>query len=380
MSPASDKRDYYDVLGVPKNAEPDAIKRAYRKIALRYHPDKNPGNDEAEERFKEAAEAYEVLSDTEKRERYDRFGFAGVGGQGRQFQSFEDIFSAFGDIFGGGGGGGGIFEQFFGGGRRQGAARGRGAHLKVDLEVTLDEVREGTRKTIEITRNEICAKCRGTGAKQGTRPVRCTECGGRGEIVRSQGFFALRSTCPRCHGQGEMIEAPCEDCGGSGRRPEKRQITVKIPAGVHHGMQLRIQGEGESGMRGGARGDLFCEIIVRKHPLFKRDGDNLLLEVPIGFATAALGGEVEVPTLKGKSMLKIPGGTQSGSLLRMKGMGLPRLDGYGQGDQYVRAVVEVPTKLDTEQEEILRRYAALEEQNVSTGRRGFLDKVRELFG
>ena len=183
MSPASDKRDYYEVLGVPKNAEPDGIKRAYRKIALRYHPDKNPGNDEAEERFKEAAEAYEVLSDTEKRERYDRFGLAGVGGQGRQFESFEDIFSAFGDIFGGGGGGGGIFEQFFGGGRRQGATRGRGAHLKVDLEVTLDEVREGTRKTIEITRNEICAKCRGTGAKQGTRPVRCTECGGRGALA-----------------------------------------------------------------------------------------------------------------------------------------------------------------------------------------------------
>ncbi len=378
MSPASDKRDYYEVLGVPKNSEPDAVKRAYRKIALRYHPDKNPGNREAEERFKEAAEAYEVLSDTEKRERYDRFGFAGVGGQGRQFQSFEEVFSAFGDIFGGGGS---IFEEFFGGGRRgQRTGRGRGAHLKVDLEVTLAEVREGTRKTIEITRNEVCATCRGTGAKQGTRPVRCTECGGRGEIVRSQGFFALRSTCPRCHGQGEMIESPCGDCRGSGRRPEKRQITVKIPAGVHHGMQLRIQGEGESGMRGGARGDLFCEIIVHKHPLFKRDGDNLLLEVPIGFATAALGGEIEVPTLKGKSTLKIPRGTQSGSLLRMKGMGLPRLDGYGQGDQYVRAVVEVPTKLDTEQEEVLRRYAALEEQNVSTGRRGFLDKVRELFG
>ncbi len=377
MSPASDKRDYYEVLGVPKNAEPDGIKRAYRKIALRYHPDKNPGNQEAEERFKDAAEAYEVLSDTEKRERYDRFGFAGVGGQGRQFTSFEEVFSAFGDIFGGGGS---IFEEFFGGGRRgQRAGRGRGAHLKVDLEVTLAEVGEGTRKTIEITRNEVCATCRGTGAKQGTRPVRCTECGGRGEIVRSQGFFAMRSTCPRCHGTGEVIESPCGECGGRGRRPEKREITVNIPPGVGHGTPLRVSGEGEAGPRGGSRGDLFCEIHVKRHPFFVRHGDDLLLEMPIGFAQAALGAEIEVPTLQGKSRLKIPRGTASGTQLRMRGMGVPSLDGYGVGDQLVRVVVEVPTKLDKEHEEVLRRYAELEEQNVGAKRRSFLDKVRELF-
>jgi molecular chaperone DnaJ len=379
--PASGKRDYYDVLGIPKNADDAAIKRAYRKIALKYHPDKNPGNREAEENFKEAAEAYEVLSDPQKRNAYDRFGHAGVGGGGPHFTSVEDIFSAFGDIFGGRGGS--IFEDLFGGafggGRRGGAARNRGAHLKVDLDISLEDVLNGVKKTIEIQRNETCGECGGSGAQAGTRPAGCTQCGGRGFVVQQQGFFAMRTTCPRCRGTGEIIENPCRACGGAGRAPKNREVTVTIPPGVEDGMQLRLSGEGETGHRGGPRGDLYVEVHVRPHSLFRRGGDDVLLEVPIGFAQAALGAEIEVPTLKGKSNLTIPRGTQSGTTLRMKGLGLPRLDGYGVGNQLVRIVVEVPTKLDKEHEELLRRYAELEQRSVGTRQKSFWDKVREIF-
>ena len=380
MSSRTDKRDYYEVLGVPKNSESDAIKRAYRKIALRYHPDKNPGNKDAEESFKEAAEAYEVLSHEEKRASYDRFGHAGVG-NGPQFGSMEDIFSAFGDLFGGGrggGGGGGIFEEIFGGGRAR-AQRSTGAHLKVDLEITLEDVRTGTKKTIEIKRNETCGDCRGSGAKKGTSASRCPDCGGRGQIVRNQGFFALRTTCPRCRGHGEVIDSPCPGCQGSGRVPESREVTVKIPPGVESGMQLRLSGEGEAGPRGGVRGDLFCEIHIRPHQLFRRSNDDILLEVPIGFTQATLGTKIEVPTLQGRSDLNVPKGTQPGTVLRMKGQGLPRLDGYGVGNQLVRIVVEVPTKLNEEQETLLRSYAELEALHVGHRQRGFWDKVKELF-
>ncbi len=377
MSPAAGKRDYYEILGVPKNADADAIKRAYRKIALRDHPDKNPGNKEAEERFKESAEAYEILSDPEKRAAYDRFGHAGVGGGGPQFTSVEDIFGAFGDIFGGRGGGS-VFEDLFGGGRSQRGRQG-GAHLKVDIEISLDEVRSGAKKTIEIQRNESCKQCHGSGAKAGTSPKRCPDCGGHGHIVRSQGFFAMRSTCPRCHGTGEVIDAPCARCGGSGKVPESRQVTVTIPPGVDSGMQLRLSGEGEAGPRGGGRGDLFCEIHVAPHPLLRRQGEDLLLDLPIGYAQAALGTELEVPTLQGRSKLTIPAGTQPGTVLRMRGQGLPRLDGYGVGHQLVRVQIEVPTRLTGEQVELLKRYAEMEEQQVGSRQRGFWDKVREIF-
>jgi len=378
--PASGKRDYYEVLGVPKNADPDTIKRAYRKIALKYHPDKNPGNREAEENFKEAAEAYEVLSDTEKRSAYDRFGHAGVGGGGPQFSSVEDIFGAFGEIFGAGRGGGSIFEDLFGGARRGGGGgRGRGSHLKVDLSLTLEEVFKGVKKTIEITRNENCPDCRGSGAAPGTTASKCPDCGGRGEIVRSQGFFAMRTTCPRCRGAGEVIDKPCGKCGGSGRVPEKKNVTVTIPPGVEDGMQLRLSGEGEAGPRGGPRGDLYCEVHVRQHKLFQRRGDDILLEVPIGYAQAALGAEIEVPTLQGKSTLQVPRGTQPMTMLRMRGQGLPRLDGYGVGDQLVRVAVEVPAKVDEETEKLLRRLAEKEKQQVGTRQKGFWDKVREIF-
>ncbi len=380
MNPGTDKRDYYEVLGVPKNAEADAIKRAYRKIALRHHPDKNPGNKGAEERFKEAAEAYEVLSDKAKRDRYDRFGHAGVGGTGRQFGSMEDIFSAFGDIFGGGrGGGGSIFEQFFSGGRGTRQQRSGGADLQVSLEITLEEVRTGVKKKIEINRNEHCEDCRGTGAEAGTTPKICPDCKGRGQIIRSQGFFAMRSTCPRCHGIGEVIDTPCPNCNGGGRVPKTREVTVTIPAGVEDSMQLRLTGEGEAGRRGGVRGDLYCVIHIKPHLLFHRDGDDILLEVPIGFAQAALGTDIEVPTLSGKSKLTVPVGTQPGTVLRMRGIGLPRLDGYGVGSQMVRIQVEVPQKLDKEQEDLLRKYAEMEKQNVGIKQTSFWKKVREIF-
>jgi len=385
VKPGTEKRDYYEVLGVPKNAEDAAVKGAYRKIALRFHPDKNPGNKEAEERFKEAAEAYEVLSDSEKRDRYDRFGHAGVGGAGRQFTSMEDIFSAFGDIFGGfggraghGGGGGSIFEEFFGGGRAR-SQRGGGADLQVGLEITLEEVRAGVKKKIEINRNESCPDCRGSGAKTGTRPRSCDDCRGSGQIVRSQGFFSMRSTCPRCHGMGEVIDTPCPGCKGNGRVPQRREVTVTIPPGVEHGMQLRLSGEGEAGRRGSVRGDLYCVVQVLQHPLFERHGDDVLLDVPIGFAQAGLGTEIEVPTLQGKTKLSVPKGTQPGTVLRMRGMGLPRLDGYGVGNQLVRIIVEVPTKLAKEQEELLKRYAEIEKQNVGVKQKSFWNKVREIF-
>jgi len=380
MSPVSDKRDYYEVLGVPKNAEPEEIKKAYRRIALKYHPDKNPGDKEAEEIFKEAAEAYEILSDKETRAQYDRFGHAGVGGA-PHFGSVEDIFSAFGDIFGGRGGS--IFEQIFegfaGGRGGQRAQRGRGAHLKVDLEISFQDVADGVKKTIQIQRSEPCDDCRGTGAKPGTSPTRCQQCGGRGFVAVQQGFFAMRSTCPACRGRGEIIESPCPACHGGGRVPKAREVSVTIPPGVEDGMQLRLSGEGEAGPHGGGRGDLYVEVHVKEHPLFRRSGEDILLELPIGFAQAALGAEIDVPTLKGKSMLKIPKGTQSGTTLRMRGQGLPRLDGYGVGNQLVRVVIEVPTRLTAEQNEILRKYATLEQQNVGARQKGFWDKVREFF-
>ena len=377
---ASAKRDYYEVLGIPKNADAEAIKRSYRKIALRYHPDKNPGNKEAEENFKEAAEAYEILSDADKRASYDRFGHAAVGGGAPHFHSMEEIFSAFGDIFGGGRGGS-IFDDLFGGGGGGRQARGasRGAHLKVDLEIKLEEVRKGVKKTIEIQRNESCSDCRGSGAKPGTTPKRCPDCGGRGHIVRSQGFFAMRSTCPRCSGRGEVIDSPCDRCSGTGRVPQSREVSVSIPAGIESGMQLRLGGEGEAGLHGSARGDLFCEIHVLPHRLFRRQSDDVVLEVPIGFAQATLGTEIEVPTLEGRSNLKIPKGTQPGTLLRMRGLGLPRLDGYGVGNQVVRVIVEVPTKLPKEQEELLRKYAEMEKQHVGTKQKSFWNTVREIF-
>jgi molecular chaperone DnaJ len=371
------KRDYYEVLGVARDAAPDAIKKAYRKIALETHPDRNPGNKEAEERFKEAAEAYEILSDREKRERYDRYGHEGLRGeQVHDFSNFESIFEAFGDIFGGAGG---AFEEFFGFGRRQRAGPRPGASLKVELELEFMEAARGVEKTIEIRRREHCETCKGTGAKPGTRTTACKLCGGRGEVAQTQGFFSIRTTCPRCGGQGQTIETPCKECDGTGTVPRRREIKVRIPPGVEDGTRMRIAGEGEAGGMGGPRGDLYLFLTVRPHDFFARQGDDLICEVPITFPQAALGAQVQVPTLEGRELLAIPAGTQSGTVFRLPGRGFSNVRGYGRGDALVRVVVETPKSLGKRQEELLRELAQLDEKEVSGRRKSFLDKIKHLF-
>lgn len=367
------KRDYYEVLEVARDAPTDEIKKAYRRLALKYHPDKNPGDKEAEEKFKEASEAYDVLSDPEKREAYDRFGHEGLKGRVRA-ESFDDIFSIFENAFGGEG----IFESFFGGGRRRGR---RGASLRCDVEVTFEEMAEGCRKEVEIRRHEYCADCRGTGAQAGTRARACDYCGGHGQVAQGHGFFQIRTTCPRCRGAGQVIESPCGSCAGNGLQEVERRLTLSIPAGIEDGMQLRLSGEGEPGEEGAPRGDLYCVIRVRPHPIFERRGNDVFLALPIGFAQAALGGKVEVPTLEGPQTLAIPVGTQSGEVLRLRGAGLPDLSGRGRarGDQLVQVVVEVPRKLTARQKELLREYAETEEENVSPLRLRFLERLKEYF-
>lgn len=362
------KRDYYEVLEVQRNSSLEDIKRSYRKLALKYHPDRNQNDPEAEARFKEAAEAYEVLSDEKKRKVYDQYGHAGLEGPGggggpRGFSSFEDIFSQFGDIFG--------FNQ------RSGPERG--PSLKAEIELTLDEVDKGAEKEVEIRRSEPCTGCDGTGAKKGTHPKTCRECGGHGQIQISQGFFAIRQTCPHCRGAGAVIENPCTTCRGSGRLPKKLTITVRVPAGVPDGAQLRVSGEGELGPGGGPRGDLYCFVKVKAHPIFARDEDDLVCEMPITFTQAALGTEVEVPTLSGRVSLSIPRGTQSGKVFELSGHGLKSVHRAGRGDLHVRVNVEVPRKLTDRQEELLREFAATEDANATPRRKSFLDKVRELF-
>lgn len=382
------KRDYYEVLEVSREASADDIKRSYRKLALKFHPDRNPGNAEAETKFKEAAEAYEVLSDDQKKKVYDQFGHAGLDGQGmgggaRGFSSFEDIFRQFSDVFGGGGGGGSPFDDLFGGrGRRGGAGKPqpeRGPSLKCQITLTLDEVERGAEKTIELRRNELCEPCGGSGAKSGSQPVTCPDCGGFGQVQVSQGFFAIRQTCPRCRGEGTIIQNPCGTCRGSGRQPKKREITVHIPAGVPEGAQLRVSGEGEPGKNGGPRGDLYCFVQIAEHAIFQREENDLVCDMPISFSQAALGADVDVPSLRGKNSLKIPRGTNSGKVFRMKGLGLPSVNGHGRGDLLVRVNIEVPKKLAPKQEELLREFAKTEEHQVGPERKGWLDKVKELF-
>ncbi|MBE7491244.1 MAG: molecular chaperone DnaJ [Planctomycetes bacterium] len=370
------KRDYYEVLGVAKNSSPDEIKKAYHKLALKYHPDRNPGDKEAEEKFKEAAEAYGVLQDPEKRRAYDQFGHEGPGFQGGPgFANVEDIFSAFSDIFGGS-----IFGDMFGGGRGGTRTAGRrGASLRCSITLEFTDVAQTVEKVISLRRNESCDTCGGTGAKPGTTPATCKQCGGQGVVMTSAGFFSMRSTCPRCQGRGEVITDACPKCHGSGRVAKEREITIKVPAGIEDGMTLRVAGEGEAGENGAPPGDLLCDVHIKPHPLFKRAGADVYLVVPVGFAQAALGASIEVPTLKGKAELKIARGTQSGQVLRMRGEGFPKLDGYGRGDQLVEIAIEVPAKLTRDQERLLREFAETEEQNISPERKSFLDKVRKMF-
>src|SRR5262245_2718970 len=381
ISAMADKRDYYDVLGVSRSANADEIKRAYRKQALQYHPDRNPNNREAEQKFKEAAEAYEVLSDGDKRKIYDQYGHEGLKTGGyRGFSSFEEIFSSFSDIFGGSGRGSFFDELFgFGGGTQSRTQARRGASLKCELSITLAEAMTGVEKTIFLNRPEVCDACQGSGATPGTSAKVCPTCRGRGEVSQSQGFFSIRTTCSRCRGAGEVITDPCVQCRGGGRQVKKREIKIRIPAGIEDGTQMRVPGEGEQGERGTRPGDLYCFIRVQPHELFARDGDHLLVEVPIGFAQAALGATIDVPTLQGTCSLTIPPGTQSGDALRVPGRGMPNVHGHGRGDLIVRTVIETPRRLPKELESLLRELAKLENKHVSPKRKSFIEKVKELF-
>jgi len=377
----SDKRDYYDVLGVPREATLDQIKSAYRKIALKNHPDRNPDNPEAEKRFKEAAEAYAVLSDEERRAQYDRFGHAGVNGQ-PDFAtggfSVEDIFSMFGDIFGGFGGG---LEDFFMGGRGRGSGGRRGASLRVDLQITLEEVAKGAKKTIEVARLETCDTCQGSGAKPGTRPVTCPHCRGTGEIHQSQGFLQIRRSCPACQGRGSSIRHPCVSCRGTGKVRKREPITFTIPPGIEEGHVQRIPGQGEAGEDGGPPGDLVLVIHVKEDDVFRRRGSDLLAEVQIRYAQAVMGATIEVPTLDKPVELKVPKGTQPGDILRLRGQGLPRPDGRGRGNLLIRIAVRVPKRPTQRQCELLKELDAIEEEQERKHEKGkgFFGKIKDIF-
>jgi molecular chaperone DnaJ len=361
-----EKKDYYEVLGVPKDSSEKDIKGAYRKLAMKYHPDRSEEPD-AEEKFKELSEAYAVLSDPEKRQKYDQFGHAGINSQYSQEDlfrgvNFEDLLRGFG--FGGGGGRGGgesIFDMFFGGGgRSRGPARGR--DLRYDIQITLEQAATGLESTIEVPRTENCSTCRGSGAKPGTSPTVCSNCHGSGQITRAQntpfGQMVTSSACPKCGGRGQIIANPCGDCGGTGRVRKSRKINIKIPPGVEDGQHLKLRGQGDAGAQGAESGDLYVVINVMPHPKFQRVDSDLLLESSISFTQAALGAELEVPTLSGRAKIKVPAGTQTGTIFRLRGKGMPRLQGIGAGDLHVKVKIKTPTTLTERQKQLLEAYAA----------------------
>jgi molecular chaperone DnaJ len=370
------KRDYYEVLSIQKHADEAEIKKAYRRIAMKYHPDRNSDDPRAEEKFKEATEAYEILSDQEKRRAYDQFGHAGVnsqfggGGFGAgDFGSFSDVFSdVFGDIFGGG----------RGAGRRGGPQRG--ADLRYNLELTLEEAVKGVEKKIRIPVLENCTSCKGTGAKPGSQPTSCSTCGGVGQVRMQQGFFSVQQTCPNCRGKGTIISDPCDQCHGQGRVEESKTLSVKIPPGVDTGDRVRLSGEGEAGPGGGPNGDLYVQVMVKEHELFHREGRDLYCEVPISMVEAALGGELEVPTLDGKVKLKVPEETQTGRLFRLKGKGVTPVRGGGQGDLLCRVIVETPVKLSKRQKELLQELgASMQGGKNSPKSTGWFESVKKFF-
>jgi molecular chaperone DnaJ len=367
-----EKRDYYEILGLGRNATDDEVKKAYRKLALKYHPDRNPGDKAAEEQFKEASEAYQVLSDPERRPQYDRFGHAAFGdggGAGFDFSSsFEDLFS---DVFG----------DFFGGSRGRGRRRGRrGQDLRYDLELAFEEAAFGVEKTVRIPRMAACETCNGKGAESAGGVQACATCRGTGQTTFQQGFFRIAKTCGTCNGQGSVITDPCSGCQGQGVVRKVRTKTIKVPAGVDNGSRLMLRGEGEAGQGDGPGGDLYVVIQVKEHPLFTREGTTIICEIPLSFPQASLGAEIEVPTLTGKVSRKVPAGTQGGAVFRLRGRGLPDPAGYGKGDQLVRIIVETPRRLTPRQRELLEEFAEISGDGVSPASKGFFDKVKEMFG
>jgi molecular chaperone DnaJ len=379
---ATAKRDYYEVLGLGRNASEQEIKRAYRKLAVKFHPDKNPDDPHAEEKFKELGEAYDVLIDSDKRAAYDRFGHAAFapGGAGFGGGGFHDPFDIFREVFGGGGGiGGTIFETFFGGTGGQAEDRQRGADLRYDMQITLEEAAFGAEKEIEVRKLDICDKCNGSGAEPGSRTINCPACGGRGQVISSRGFFQVSQTCPRCRGVGQIVEKPCRNCDGEGRLDKSSRIKLKIPAGIADGSRLRSPRNGEAGIRGGPQGDLYVVVHIQEHPIFQRDEDNLYCEVPISFSTATLGGEVPVPTLEGKANVKVPAGTQSAQVFKLRGKGVVHVNGREHGDLLVRVMVEVPTKLNAEQRAKLQEFAELCGEENTPLRKSFFERAKEFF-
>jgi len=378
------KRDYYEILGVHREVSTEELKKAYRKLAVKYHPDKNPGDKSAEESFKELSEAYDVLSDPNKRAAYDRFGHAAFAqGGGSRGGGFHDPFDIFREVFGGGGGGGGmggIFEQFFGGaGNGRTENRQRGSDLRYDMQITLEEAAAGVEKEIEVSKLEGCGACKGTGAESGSRVVTCQTCGGRGQVVSSRGFFQVSQTCPRCRGTGQSVERPCPKCRGEGRVEQTTRIKLKIPAGIEDGSRLRSTGNGEAGIRGGPRGDLYVVIHLKEHEIFERDGENLYCEISVNFATAALGGEIKVATLDSSTALKVPAGTQSGTVFKLRGKGMPILNSAARGDLMVRLVIAVPQKLTAEQRKKIEELAELLGTDVPAPQKGVLERMKEFF-
>ncbi len=377
------KRDYYEIIGVSRTATDQEIKSSYRKLALKYHPDRNPGDKSAEEQFKDAAEAYAVLADAEKRQVYDRYGHAGLGGAASSgfdpsvFTGFEDILGGLGDVFG--------FGDAFGGRRRGGPQRG--ADLRYDLEISFEEAAKGSETTVQIPRQESCETCTGTGAAPGSKPTTCPQCHGRGQLRYQQGFFTVARTCGQCRGTGSIISKPCATCRGAGRVQQERKLTVKIPAGIATGQRLRLSGEGEGGSAGGPPGDLYVVIIVQDHAFFQRDGNDLYCEIPVNFTTLALGGKIRIPTLDGgEEQYEVADGTQSGSTLRLSGRGMPDVNGRGRGDLLVTVKVVTPKKLSRDQKKLLEQLAASlpKEQFEPTPRehedRNLFDRVKDIFG
>jgi molecular chaperone DnaJ len=373
MVKMADKRDYYGVLGVDRSASKEQIAVAYRKLALKYHPDRNPGDEDAVARFKEAAEAFEVLNHPDKRAKYDRFGFQGLqGGDAPHFRDVGDVFEAFGDFFGEG-----IFGELFGGGRG-GRAR-RGADVQCEVVVELREAAAGVSKTVEFERHAACETCNGSGAKPGTRPEKCPYCGGTGRVVQSSGFFSLQTPCPSCHGAGRVVREHCPGCRGQGYLLRRASRKIDIPPGVDNGTRLRIGGEGEPNPSGGPPGDCICMVRVKEHPLFHRDGRDLICQVPISYSQATLGARIGVPTLNGPEQVDVPAGTQPGEVFTLRGRGMPDVRYRGRGDLHVQITVEVPKRLSERHEELLRELAEIENAEVSSKRKTFFEKIKELF-